>query len=164
MATAPDLGIIAAEVAGDFTLCNGYNANVAAFQDAYNAATPGASLGVSQDYGFYTAATATALASLPAAMALPSYLTAPPACTNFPNPAGPGSGGAPYVPPPPTRRLLPGTTTTTTSSSSNTPLIIGLVLAAAAVGTYAYLHQKKHGSSSMTPQLGPHRALARRSR
>jgi hypothetical protein len=173
MSTAADLNTIAAEVAGDFTLCNGKNANVQAFQDAYNAAVPGSTLGVSQDYGFYTAATAAALAS--SSVTLPSYLTPPAACTNFPNPAGPGSNGAtpPTAPPftPPTTTTPPSTTSTTGTTGTNyTPWIIGAIAVVAGAGALYYVNRHKHTASS-SPTLGPsshpastpaaHRMLAR---
>jgi hypothetical protein len=155
--TATDLQAIAAEVAGDFTLCNGYNTNVAAFQDAYNAAVPGSTLGITQDYGFYTAATAAAMAS--SSVTLTTPLTPPAACTNWPNPAGPGKGGTtpppiqpPFQPPiQPTQPTNPGGTTTTTNW---TPWIIGLLAVVAGAGALYYVNRHKHTASS-SPTLGP---------
>jgi hypothetical protein len=157
--TATNLSDIAAEVAGDQTLCNGINSNVQAFQDAYNQKT-GSTLGVQQDYGFYTADTAQAMLDQ-GNVALPSYLLPPPAaCTNFPNPAGPGSNptGGTVTPPivqppfiPPTNPTQPSTNTTTTNY---TPWILGALAVLAGAGGLYYLNRHKHTASS-SPTLGP---------
>jgi hypothetical protein len=176
LSTAPDLNFIANEVAGDFTLCNGYNANVAAFQDAYNAKT-GSTLGQTQDYGFYTEPTAAAMLDT-ANVTLQSGLTAPAACP-FPEPAGPGSistpGGAVTPPPPPPPFIPPTqptqpTSTTATTTTNYTPWIIGALAVLAGAGGLYYMNRHKHTASS-SPTLGPsshpaatpavHRMLAR---
>ena len=157
--TQTDLVNAANALIADTTICNGPNANVSSFQTIYNAVT-GSTLAIDGEYG---PASASALASVSGTTG-----TMPSACPNY-------TPSATYTAPPgqstatpvaPTAPQQPLTNIAINAPpSSNTALVVGLV-AAAALGTFGYLHYKKHGTvvpKVVSRRLGPasaHRRLA----
>ncbi len=155
---ATDLANWLTAVNGDTTICAAPNNNVLAFQVCCNKVT-GSTLTADGEWG---PASAGAAAGLIGTTNAGSNTTAPAACANYTPAAGTTPAPAPAPGP-----VTPPTTTIVGSTSSNTALVVGLV-AAAALGTFGYLHYKKHGTvvpKAVSRRLGPashpaHRRLA----
>jgi len=159
-ASSPAVIAAANAVIADTTICNaGSNANVVAFQTAYNGAT-GSTLAID---GLYGPATYAAMQSV-ATVASPSPLSAAPPvnCANFTPPPGGGGSAAPFVPAPivVTPGATPVSNTTNVAVSSMTPLVIGLVVVAGGLAAFYYLDKHKAGASTH-PMLPAHRARRR---
>lgn len=153
--TQAQLVALANAVIADSSICSGVNANVSAFQTAYNSFTS-STLSVDGEYGPASFAAMNSVAAM-AGVTLSGAI--PAACPNF----TPGSGTTT----PPVTTSPTGTTTitntTTTATSSAVPWVVGGLAVVAGVGMFYYL--SKHHRPTATaahPSLPAHRVARRR--